>query len=85
MTTAAAIFLSKDQDWTRESTTYWFTLAGEDYGTNKRFDGDVFGVVECGSDDPTFVDCDGMPMTPGDAITIAVRKACIVTDDMRQS
>lgn len=85
MTTATAIFMSKDQDWAREATTYWFSLTGEDYGTNKTFDGEVFGVVECGTEEPAFVDYDGMPMTPGDAITIAVRKACIVTDEMRLS
>ena len=35
------------------------------------------------SGDDTVVDCDGSPCTEGDAVTIAVRKVAIVTDDMR--
>ena len=80
--TATATYTSKDQDLTRESTTYWFELSGEDYGTNKRFDGEVFGVCESGPD-VTYLDGDGYPMTDGDAIAIAVRKACVVTDEIR--
>jgi hypothetical protein len=81
---ANAIFLSKDQSWATESTTYWFELSGTDYGTNLDFDGDVFGIVEsCG--EYSVVDCDGCPVTPGDGIDIAIRNTASVTDDMRSA
>lgn len=75
-------FISKDQDWSNESTTYWFKLEGQDYGTQIEFDGDVFGVVESGPDS-SIVDCDGAPLTRGDGIEIAARRYCIVTDGLR--
>lgn len=75
-------FKSKDQNWQQESTTYWFELTGSDEGTGREFDGDVFGVVESGKDSK-IVDCDGCPLTAGDAQEIAVKRHAAVTAEMR--
>lgn len=79
---ATAQFISKDQNWQDESTIYWFKLDGADHGTSHTFDGAVFGIWESG---PTaaVLDADGCPLTEGDGITIAVRRACVVTDELR--
>jgi len=69
---ATAKFISKDQNWQNESTTYWFKLD----------DGDVYGVCESGGTDAV-LDADGCPLTEGDGLTIAVRRACVVTDELR--
>ena len=76
-------YISKDQDWANESTTYWFRLSGIDYGTQIEFDGDVFGVVESGCDAPRIVDCDVAPLTVGDGTEIAARRHCVVTEAQR--
>ena len=77
-----ATYTSKDQNWQDETTIYWFEISGVDIGTGASLDAQVFGIAESGGDD-TVVDCDGSPCTEGDAVTIAVRKVAIVTDDMR--
>ena len=77
-----ATFLNADQDWQTETTRYWFTLTGTDYGTGVEFDSDEFAVAESGGDS-LILDADGCPITPGDALEIAVRKAAIVDDAMR--
>lgn len=79
---ATAKFIEKDQNWQNESTTYWFELNGEDRGTGKEFDSDVYGIVESGPES-TVVDCDGCPLTSGDGIEVAVRNTAKVTDQMR--
>ena len=79
---ATATYTSKDQHWQDEKTTYWFEVDGHDNGTGASFENQVFGIAESGGDD-TVVDCDGCPCTEGDAVTIAVRRVAIVTDDMR--
>lgn len=76
-------YISRDQDWANKSTTYWFRLDGQDYGTKIEFDDEVFGVVESGCDAPMIVDCDGAPITVGDGVEIAARRHCIVSDDLR--
>ena len=81
-----ATFIGKDQNWQEESTTYWFELSGVDYGTGRKFDNDVYGVIESSidhSDSATIVDCDGSPLTPGDIETIAVKNSVTVTDEMK--
>jgi hypothetical protein len=81
MTTA--IYFAKDQNWSEESTTYWFVLNGEDYGTNQVFDNDVYGM--CESDGKaTLVDRDGFPLTKGDGVYVVVNRVCVVTAEMRQ-
>lgn len=81
---ATAKFLSKDQNWASESTTYWFQLDGADYGTSREFAGEVFGICESGPTD-SVLDAEGAPLTEGDGITIAVRRACTVTDEHRSA
>ena len=82
------LYIGKDQDWTEESTIYWFRLKGEDYGTKIVLD-DVYGIVESGPgselDGSVYrvVDNDGTPLTEGDQETIAVINHAYVTDEMR--
>ena len=62
-------YLSKDQNWADESTTYWFDI-----------DGETWGVVEsCG--ESSIVDCDGYPGNESTEIERALTGA--VTDEMR--
>ena len=62
-------YLSKDQNWADESTTYWFDI-----------DGETWGVVEsCG--ESSIVDCDGCPDNQSTEIESALLGA--VTDEMR--
>ena len=84
MKNATATYTSADQDWNASTTTYWFELTGTDYGTEHAFDGDVYGVVESGSDIPVIVDCDGCPLTDGDTQTLAVRNTISVIDAIRK-
>lgn len=81
--TLTAEFKSKDQNWARETTTYWFEVEGTHYGTSLVFIGDVFGIVEYSEGDNSLVDCDGCPMTPGDGAWLAVMSVCVITDEMR--
>ena len=68
-------------------TTYWFTVDGLDQGTGVEFDNEQYGVSETWDDDDNLdtviVDCESSIQTEGDAVTIAVRRVAIVTDDMR--
>jgi len=82
MTTAT--YMSKDNNWANESTTYWFELNGEDDGTSYQFASDVYGVAESGGES-SFLDCDGAPLTEGDHEWIAVNNVVAVTDEMRAS
>lgn len=75
-------FTGKDQNWQNETTTYWFELTGYHYGTDREFDGDVFGVVESW-DESKIVDVDGCPLTVGDGLWVAVSQLCIVTEEHR--
>jgi len=49
--------------------TQWVQLSGIDYGTKCEFENDIFGITP----DNVILDCDGLPLTEGDHITIAVR------------
>ncbi|MCP4342915.1 MAG: hypothetical protein GY799_29540 [Desulfobulbaceae bacterium] len=76
-------FISADQNWTEESTTYWFELNGSAPKTNGyEFNNDVYGVCESGADS-SILDADGYPQTEGDDETIAVRNFLSVTDSLR--
>jgi len=77
-----ARYLTKDQNWQDETTIYWFELTGTDYGTGVEFDGQTFGVAESGPDS-MIVNADGAPLVDGDHEEIAVRKHCLVTDELR--
>jgi len=79
---ATAKFISKDQNWQEESTTYWFQITGLHEGTGRKFDGETFGICESGSGSRV-LDCDGCPITFGDGEEIAVRNTAIITDEMR--
>lgn len=81
-TMATATFIEKSQNWQEETTTYWFELNGEDYGTGIEFDGETFGIAESGPDSQV-VDSEGAPLTDGDHQAIAVRNTVEVTDEMR--
>lgn len=63
-------FISADQNWQDESTTYWFDM-----------DGELYGVVEGGN--AGIVDSDGMPIDYNDALRSRVERNCIVTDEIR--
>jgi hypothetical protein len=84
MTNATAKFIEADQNWQEESTTYWFELNGTDYGTGYEFNGETYGVVESGSDEPVIVNSDNYPLVDGDVETIAVRNTVAVTDEIRK-
>ena len=64
----------KDQNWQDETTIYWFTLNGKDYGTEIRFSDSVYGLAD-NNGDTTLLDCDGCPMVEGNGEYIAVYKA----------
>lgn len=83
MTTATATFVCHDNIWQNETTVYWFELRGIDRGTGIEFDGQTYGIAESGPE-TSVLDADGCPLTEGDGITIAVRRAAQVTDDLRQ-
>lgn len=84
MSNATAKFIETDQNWQEESTTYWFELSGTDYGTGYEFNGETYGVVESGSDEPVIVDSDNCPLTDGDVETSAVRNTIVVTDEVQK-
>jgi hypothetical protein len=79
---AHATFTSKDQNWIEESTVYWFSLEGDDHNSGKNFEGDVFGVRECGPDSQ-IVDSDGATVNYNDSLRNCVQRLCVVTDAMR--
>lgn len=58
---------------------FWFRISGTDRGTGICFDADVFGI----DGNNSVLDADGCPLSDGDGIAIAVRRACAVTDKMR--
>ena len=70
-----AEFIQKDNDWDKESTTYWFDINGETYG-----------VVESGCDDPVIVDCDSCPVVLSDKKNIHLNDlAENVTEELRMA
>lgn len=69
-----ATYMSKDQNWQNESTTYWFDVVGE-----------IYGVVESGQGG-IVVNCDGCPVNTDDNKNARLRPLInLVTDEMRQS
>jgi hypothetical protein len=75
-------FKSKDQNWEQEATIYWFELTGSDFGTE--FDADMFGVSESGGES-RILDCEGAIIKVGDSVEKAVKRHCIVTNEMRDA
>ena len=67
-------YLTKDQNRTDETTTYWFNNE----------DGETFGIVEGGLDGDV-VDCDGMQIDYNDRLYRTVKEYCIVTKEMRNA
>lgn len=66
-------YTGKDQNWQNQSTTYWFDV-----------DGEVYGVVESGSEAPRIVDVDGCPIDGnGNEREMRVELESAVTDEMR--
>lgn len=78
-----ATFSSKDRNWQNESTTYWFVINGTDRGTEKSFDNQTFGIVDCNGD-KSVVEADGSP-TSNEYITQIVLRDCKITDAMLTS
>lgn len=66
-----AIYLGKDQNWTDESTTYWFDRSGAEYG-----------VVESGGE-AYIVDSNGLHLDQGGSFAALIAAECVVTDEMR--
>ena len=64
----------KDQNWQDETTIYWFTLDGKDYGTGFTFHNSVYGVADSNGN-TSILDCDGCPMVEGSGEYTAVYKA----------
>jgi len=77
MNAITAKYLSKDQEWSNETTTYWFLIEGD-----SDLSGKVFGVAESG---PTsaVLDSDGAPLDYSEHDLNRVTKYCVVTDEMR--
>ena len=78
MTTAT--FISKDQNWQDGATTYWFVLDGTDYGTEKTFENETFGVVDCVGK-KSVVYADGQPVANDYEASIVLRD-CKITDEI---
>lgn len=78
MTTAN--YISKDQNFQNESTTYWFILDGMDYGTEKTFESETFGIVDCNGK-KSVVDVDGAPVANEYTVAIVLRE-CKITEEM---
>jgi hypothetical protein len=76
----AATFSSKDQNWQSGTTTYWFVLDGTDYGTNKTFDNETFGIVDCAGE-KSVVEFDGAPVH-NEYVDAIVLRVCKITDEM---
>lgn len=66
-----ATYLTKDQNWQNESTTYWFDM-----------DSEMYGIVE--GEGAGAVDCDGCPIDYNDALRAEVERECVVEDWMRE-
>ena len=75
-----AKFTGKDQNWANESTTYWFVIDGTDYGTEKTFENEEFGIVDCNGD-TTVVDADGA-RTANEYVDAIVKRVCKITDEL---
>lgn len=74
-----ATFHSKVQNWENQSTTYWFTLNGADYGLDF-FENDILGIVHCEGQE-SVVNRDGIPIDHTWTTQI-ILKICEVTDEM---
>lgn len=80
-------YISKDQDYQNEKTTYWFEITGYDDRTGVDFEdykGELFGIAENSDGSTQVLDNDGAPLTEGDALATAVRRTAVVTDPMRE-
>jgi hypothetical protein len=80
---AISEFITADQNWQEQSTTYWFSLSGKDCGTGYVFDGDEYGICES-SGESVVVDEDGAPRMDCDRVVCAVRNTVQITDDLRR-
>ena len=68
----AVSYISKDQNWENESTTYWFNVGSG-----------VFGIVESGND-KNIVDEDGCPVNTDDAGNVHLKELFnCVTEELR--
>lgn len=73
-------YISKDQNFNNETTIYWFEIDGTDYGSEKTFDNETFGVADCNGH-LAVVDNDGCPVL-NDYIEMVVLRECKITDEM---
>ena len=73
-------FNGKDQNWMNETTVYWFEIDGTDYGTEKTFDCQMFGIADCNGH-LTVVDIEGYPVLNEYVVNIVLRE-CKITDEM---
>ena len=73
-------YISKDQDWHNETTVYWFKIDGTDYGTEKTFEAETFGVADCNGN-LTVIDIKGYPVENEYVANIVLRE-CKITDEM---
>ena len=64
----------KDQNWQDETTIYWVTLNGEDYGTGITFNDSKYGLAD-NNGNISALDCDGCPIVEDSGECIAVYRA----------
>ena len=64
-------------------TTYWFTIDGTDYGTDKTFNNEMFGIADNGTT-KTVLDHDAYPVE-NEYIKNIVLRDCKITDEMKPS
>ena len=77
MTTAT--FTGKNQNSQNGTTTYWFVLDGTDYGTDREFDNETFGIVDAGGVLST-VESDGAP-TQNEYLAAIILRECKITPE----
>ena len=77
-------YISKDQNSMDGTTIFWFEIDGEDYGTEKTFDNETFGmaIVECNCH-LTVIDVDGFPVSDEYVEWIVLRE-CKITEEMME-
>lgn len=78
-----ATFISKDQNWQDGTTTYWFTLDGVDYGSNREFSSETFGIVD-NAGELVVVDSESMPVL-NEVVVSVVKRECRLTDEIVKS
>jgi len=70
-------FISKDQNWGDETTTYWYEVDGVSKNTDALFENEVYGIVMSADDVIGIVNEDNYPLVEGDNDYIAISSIAI--------